>query len=87
MSSKLPPVTFSADRAKEINARPAPAQAPTTQPTGVVIPKEEKIRRIQAMTQQGATPEVIQRYLDSLKAQETQAPQPQGTFTDQHADE
>jgi hypothetical protein len=36
---------------------------------------EEKKRRVQLMSQQGASPQVIQAYLDSLKASE-QAPAP-----------
>ena len=37
-----------------------------------VLSLEEKKRRVQLMSQQGASPQVIQAYLDSLKASEQQ---------------
>jgi len=79
MSSNLPPVTFSPERAKEINSRPT--QKPTNTPTGTIIPIEEKKRRVILMEQQGATQEEIQAYLDYLKSQETVQPaQPKKSF-------
>jgi hypothetical protein len=88
LTLKEPFPTGTAQKLEDIKTRlpqkVQPTPAPVVTPTANIIPREEKIRRVTLMEQQGASQEEIQAYLDYLKSQETAQPvtpaQPKKSF-------